>query len=73
MIVNIGLILIKCMLLLGREDHLNSEAFGIISVCMEKLQSFMNKLTEDPLISNIDDEQFRWSMTAMASIGNFLN
>ena len=61
------------MLLLGREDHIKTEAFGIISICMEKLQGYMHKLTDDPLLSNIDDQNFRWGMTAIASIGNFLN
>ena len=39
--INIGIIFVKCILLLGREDSIKSEAVGIISKLMEKLQEFM--------------------------------
>jgi hypothetical protein len=41
--INVGIIFIKCIFLEGREDSIRSEAVGIISILMEKIQEYMHK------------------------------
>ena len=84
--VNVGLLLVKCMLLQSREDTLKSEAVNTVDLCCRALEKYQKGFMDDVMLDRSyaedesDDmrdkehvEKFNWMLTALSIVAGFYN